>query len=196
VGKGEETRAAILNRAVRLASQVGLEGLSIGRLAEELDLSKSGLFAHFRSKDALQVQTLEWAAEQFVEAVIRPALKAPRGEPRVRALFEGWLRWPGSQPGGCLFVAAASELDDRPGPARERLAALQRDWIETLATAVGGAVREGYFRNDLDPEQAAFELYGMMLAMHHAGRLLRDPEAAARARQAFDRFLESARTRR
>ena len=127
MGKGDQTRDAILERAVRLASQVGLEGLTIGRLAGALDLSKSGLFAHFASKETLQVQTLERAAERFVEVVLRPALAEPRGEPRLRALFERWLRWPQevSQPGGCIFVQAAVELDDRPGPARDRLVALQ-----------------------------------------------------------------------
>ena len=196
VGKGEQTRAAILDRAVRLASEVGLEGLTIGRLAGSLDLSKSGLFAHFRAKEALQVQTLERAAEKFVDVVVRPALQAPRGEPRVRAIFELWLRWPSTQPGGCIFVAAASELDDRPGPARDKLVALERDWLETIANAIRGAVREGHFRSDVDPEQAAFELHAIMLGTHHLGRLLRDPDAAGRARRAFDRFLEAAHPRR
>src|SRR5690349_10613587 len=137
VRKGERTRDAILDGALRLASELGLEGLSIGRLAEELDLSKSGLFAHFGSKEDLQIRTLERAAARFGEVVVRPALEAPAGEPRVRALFERWLEWPRRvrQPGGCIFVAAAAELDDRPGPARDRLVALQREWLGTLAGA-------------------------------------------------------------
>jgi len=195
VGKGAETRGAILERAIRLASEVGLEGLTIGRLAGALDLSKSGLFAHFASKEALQVETLDRAAERFVEVVIRPALAAPRGEPRLRALFERWLRWPREvpQPGGCLFVQAAVELDDRPGPARDRLVALQREWLATLATAVRGAKAEGHLRREVDPEQLAFELYGIMLSCHHAVRLLRDPRAVERARSAFDRLVAPAR---
>ncbi len=197
MGKGEQTRDAILERAVRLASEVGLEGVTIGRLAGALDLSKSGLFAHFASKEALQVQTLERAAERFVEVVLRPALAEPRGEPRLRALFERWLRWPEAvpQPGGCIFVQAAVELDDRPGPARDRLVALQGAWLSTLATAVKGARTEGHFRRDVDPEQVAFELYGVMLSTHHAARLMRDPKASARARRAFERLLAACRVR-
>ena len=126
MGKGEITRHAILERATALASRSGLEGISIGHLAEDLGLSKSGLFAHFGSKEALQVEILRFAAERFVENVVRPALAQPRGEPRVRAIFERWIAWDRSHsvPGGCLFVAAASELDDRPGPARDELVRL------------------------------------------------------------------------
>lgn len=195
MGKGQETRAAILERAIRVASEAGLDGLTIGRLASALDLSKSGLFAHFASKEGLQVATLDRAAEKFVEVVLRPALKAPRGEPRLRALVDRWQRWPIDvpQPGGCLFVQAAVELDDKPGPARDRLVALQREWLAALATAVKGAVTEGHFRRDVDPEQVAFELYGIMLSTHHAVRLLRDARANARARRAVDRLLASYR---
>jgi AcrR family transcriptional regulator len=195
MGKGAETRDAILTRAVQLASEVGLDGLTIGRLAGALDLSKSGLFAHFESKEALQVATLERAAQQFVEVVIRPALQAPRGEPRLRALVERWLRWPIEvpQPGGCVFVQAAVELDDKPGPARDRLVALQREWLATVAGAVKGAIAEGHFGEDVDPEQIAFEIYGVMLSTHHASRLLREPRAFERARRAVDRIVASCR---
>src|SRR5687768_7437135 len=113
MSKGEDTRQAILGRSVELAARVGLEGLSIGRLAEELELSKSGLFAHFKSKENLQVETIRAAVGQFIEEVVAPALKAPRGEPRVRALVERWLGW-GRREGGCFFLAAAYELDDQP----------------------------------------------------------------------------------
>jgi len=195
VRKGERTRDAILDGALRLASELGLEGLSIGRLAEEMDLSKSGLFAHFGSKEDLQVRTLERAAARFEEVVVRPALEAPAGEPRVRALFERWLEWPRrvKQPGGCIFVAAAAELDDRPGPARDRLVALQRAWLGTLAGAARRARDVGHFRRELDPEQFAFEAYAVALACHHHARLLRDPRAFERARAAFDRLVAGAR---
>jgi AcrR family transcriptional regulator len=198
VGKGAETREAILERAVQLASEVGLDGVTIGRLASALDLSKSGLFAHFESKEALQIATIERAAERFVDVVIRPALKAPRGEPRLRALVERWQRWPleVSQPGGCLFVQATVELDDKPGPARDRLVALQRQWLAALATAVKGAVDAGHFRPDVDPEQIGFELHGIMLSYHHALRLLEDPRAGARARRAVERLFASCRAGR
>ena len=121
--KGELTRQSIVEHAAGLASRIGLGGITIGALAGDLDLSKSGLFAHFRSKEALQLQVLEHAAARFTELVIRPALAAPRGEPRLRALFDRWRRWPEASglPGGCLFVQAAVELDDQPGPARDQL---------------------------------------------------------------------------
>jgi len=193
--RGAETREAILDRAVRLASEVGLEGLTIGQLASALDLSKSGLFAHFGSKDQLQVQVLDRAAARFAEVVVRPALAAPRGEARLRALFERWLRWPREvpQPGGCIFVQAAAELDDRPGAARDRLVALERDWLATIARVVRGAQAEGQLRANLDPEQVAFELHAVMLACHHAARLLRDRHAVERSRRALDRLLDAAR---
>jgi AcrR family transcriptional regulator len=195
VSKGAETRDAILERALHLASQVGLGGLSIGRLADDLDLSKSGLFAHFQSKEALQLQTLERAAEKFTNFVIRPALQAPRGVARLRAFFDQWIRWPqlGSQPGGCIFAAASVELDDQPGATRDLLVRLQRDLLATIATIVRGAVDQGELRKDVDPEQFAFELYGIQASCHHASRLLGDEKAADRARGAFDRLVESAR---
>jgi AcrR family transcriptional regulator len=196
VGKGEQTRDAILDQAIQLGSQLGIEGLSIGRLAEALDLSKSGLFAHFDSKEALQLETLNRAAERFAEVVVRPALAEPRGEPRVRALFERWLRWPQAvpQPGGCIFIAAAAELDDRPGPVRDRLAELQRQWLGTIAAAVRRAKAEGHFRRAVDPDQFAFELLGITFAFHHASRLLRESNAPARARAAFERLLATSRS--
>jgi AcrR family transcriptional regulator len=195
--KGETTRAAILAHATRLASRVGLGGLSIGRLASDLDLSKSGLFAHFQSKEALQIQVLETAAAQFVETIVRPALSAPRGEPRLRAFFERWLAWAKSQkmPGGCLFVAAAVELDDRPGKLRNRLVALQKEWLDLIANVVRSGIGERRFRSDLDPEQFAHDLYAVMLGYHHASRLLKDPRAEARAASAFESLLSAARTR-
>lgn len=193
--KGERTRGAILDGALKLASELGLEGLSLGRLADELELSKSGLFAHFDSKENLQLQTLERAAERFAEAVVRPALREPAGERRLRALFDRWLEWPRRvrQPGGCVFVAAAAELDDRPGPARDRLVELQRDWLATLARVVRRGQEAGEFRSDLDPEQLAFEVQGIGLAHHHGARLLRDPRALERARAALDRLVADAR---
>jgi AcrR family transcriptional regulator len=195
VAKGDNTRTAILDRGVQLATQVGLEGLTIGRLATELHLSKSGLFAHFRSKEALQIQVLDAAAERFVDEVVKPAVREPRGEPRVRALFDRWLGWARSNsgPGGCLFVAAAAELDDRPGPVRDRLVALQKGWLEMIAIVFRTGVTEGVFRTDLDPEEFAHDLYSVMLGFHHAKRLLKDPRAEARAQAAFGRLLAAAR---
>lgn len=195
VRKGEETRQAILDRAASLASQLGLEGVSIGRLAQELQLSKSGLFAHFNSKESLQVEILRHTAKAFVDRVIRPALKAPRGERRARALFDAWLGWARADllKGGCLFVAAATELDDREGPVREELVRQQRDWLELVANVARTAVAEGQFRPDLDADQLAHDMYGVMLVYHHARRLLRDPRAEERARRGFEAVMTAAR---
>jgi AcrR family transcriptional regulator len=193
VAKGEATRQAILARAFELARVVGVSGLSIGRLAEATGLSKSGLFAHFGSKEALEVAVVEEAARQFVQDVMVPALRQPRGEPRIRALFENWLTW-GHRPGGCFFVGASAELDDRPGPPRDALVQACKDWIDALATAVRIAVAEGHLRADTDPDQVAFELYGLMVGGHTFSRFLREPDALARTRGAFERLLASYRT--
>jgi AcrR family transcriptional regulator len=193
--KGAETRQAILERATDLASRVGLGGITIGMLAEDLRLSKSGLFAHFRSKEALQIQVLDHAAERFVELVVRPALRQPRGEPRMRFIFEAWMAWDKAAPlsGGCVFVAAAAELDDCPGPARDRLVTLQRQWLEVIATSFRKGAQDGHFRRDADPDQFAQDLYGIMLAFHHASRLMGDPHAERRARRAFETLIAAGR---
>jgi AcrR family transcriptional regulator len=192
VAKGEETRQAILARAFELAKTVGLSGLSIGRLAEDTGLSKSGLFAHFGSKEALEVAVVEEGARQFVEFVMAPALQKPRGEPRVRALFERWVAW-GQRPGGCFFVAAIAELDDRPGPPRDALAQTCKDWLDALATAARITVSEGHFRPDLDPDQFAFDVYSIMLGFHTYQKFLRAPDSLERARESLERLLVSAR---
>jgi AcrR family transcriptional regulator len=193
--KGEATRQAILDQAVALASQVGLGGLSIGRLADTLRLSKSGLFAHFKSKEALDAQILERVAQRFVDQVVRPALKRPRGEPRLRALFDRWMVWGSSPelPGGCPLVAAVAELDDQPCEARDVLVAQQRDWIDTMRQVVATAIAEGHFRRDLDAEDVAWELYGIMFARHLGARLLADPAADRRARRAFEALIHRSR---
>jgi AcrR family transcriptional regulator len=193
--KGEQTREAILAHALGLATRVGFEGLTIGRLAEDLRMSKSGLFAHFRSKEALQLDILRMAGTRMVESVVKPALAVPRGEPRVRALFERWLAWEQSPslPGGCPFMAASFELDDRPGPVRDFVVQNLRDWIDTLTGAARIAVSEGHFRADLDCEQFAHDCQGIGLAFVHASRLMRDPKAHARAVRAFETLLQSCR---
>jgi AcrR family transcriptional regulator len=195
MGKGAQTKQAILNHALGLATRVGIEGLTIGRLADDLRMSKSGLIAHFQTKEALQVQVLQTGAHRFVEDVLRPALKAPRGEPRLRSLFEGFLAWEASPslPGGCPLIAASTELDDRPGPARDYLVQTRRDLLDLLATTVRSAIDEGQFRRDLDPDQFAYDFWGAMLGYHHASRLMRDPRARARASAAFESLIRAAR---
>jgi AcrR family transcriptional regulator len=193
VGKGDETRLAVLDQAVEVARRVGLSGLTIGSLAEQAQLSKSGLFGHFRSKEALQLQVLEHARAGFEEAVARPALRAPRGEPRVRELLDRWLQWD-ALPGGCPFVAAATEFDDQPGAVRDRLVRDQRDLFDMIATIFRTGIAEGHFRVDADPEQFAQDFYGVILACHHAIRLLGDDRSEIRARRAFEALLAEARS--
>src|SRR2546427_2794845 len=193
--RGEQTREAILTHALGLATRIGFEGVTIGRLAEDLRMSKSGLFAHFRSKEALQLEILRMASARMVDSVAKPALAAPRGEARVRALFDRWLAWEQSPglPGGCPFMAASFELDDRPGPVRDYVVQNLRDWMDTLAGAARIAVQEGHFRADLDCEQFAHDCQGIGLAFVHASRLMRDPKARARAASAFESLLRACR---
>jgi len=198
VSKGASTRDAVLGHALALASEVGLEGVTIGTLADRAKMSKSGLFAHFDSKEALQIAVLDEAVNRFVETVVAPALRKKRGEPRLRALLENWLLWANADfmPGGCVFVASIAELDDRPGPVRDRLAASQRDWLETLATAIRIGVEEGHFRADVDPAQLAHEFLSMAYGTHLIARLLRDPQTLTRLRVAIERVLDSVRAPR
>jgi len=191
--KGQDTKERILGEALDLASTVGIEGLSIGELAKATEMSKSGLFAHFNSKEDLQLEVLRTGSANFIETVVSPALREPRGEPRVRALFERWLAWETLRTGGCPFMAATFELDDRPGPVRDALVATQQDWVDTLTTAIKIAVDEGHFREDLDSSQFAFEFYGAFMAFHLYHRLLRDPKAHSRAMDALEQLINCAR---
>jgi AcrR family transcriptional regulator len=194
MGKGDATKQAVLDEAAELASRVGLGGLTIGTLAAATKLSKSGLYAHFASKEALQVEVLRHARERFTDVVLRPALASPRGEPRLRAFFDAWLEWQSNgYGGGCIFVDAASEFDDQEGPVRDELVRAERDKQESVALIVGTAVAEGHFRADVEPEQFAYELEGIVLAHHQASRLLRDAGARARAGRAFERLLDACR---
>ena len=195
MSKGAATRDRIIERALRAASVDGLEGISLGKLASDVGMSKSGLFAHFASKEALQLDVLAAAAEKFTSIVVRPAFAEPRGEPRVRALFQRWLMWERDEslPGGCVFTHAAAELDDRPGPARDALVDWQQKWLDALAQAARIAVNEGHFRTDLDAELFAFQQYGLVLAYFHSRRLFNDPRAEDRVRRAFDALVLSAR---
>jgi len=195
MAKGNTTRARIVETALRAASVDGLEGISLGKVAGDIGMSKSGLFAHFDSKEALQVDVIEAAAEKFAAVVVVPALSAPRGEPRLRALFEHWLKWEQNEslPGGCVFMHAVAELDDRPGPVRDALVRQQTMWLDTLAKAVRLTIDAGHFRPDVDPSLFAFQLYGIVVAYYHASRLFRDPAAKEHAERAFDVVVAAAR---
>ena len=192
--KGAETRQTILERAFELASVIGLSGVTIGRLAEETGLSKSGLFAHFGSKEDLQIEVLRAASADFAERVIAPALKQPRGPARLRALFEGWLAWASDPdvPGGCVFAGASFELDDQPGPVRDYLVEEEQRLLGVLSRSARLGVESGLLRDDLDCDLFAFQIHGLMLGFHHARRLMRQRNADTMARTSFEQLLAQA----
>lgn len=192
-----EVHENILDQGLELASVVGFGGLTIGRLAKEVGMSKSGLYAHFSSKEALQLQLLEHAADHLQLLVIAPAFAKPRGEARIEALVEGWLEWASGSVfrGGCVLLAASIEFDDQPGPQRERTLAIQRDWLDSLAHAAHGAVQDGTYRGDLDCDRFAYEVYGLLLSHHLYLRLLDDQRAEIWVQEAFEALRYAARLR-
>jgi AcrR family transcriptional regulator len=196
--KGEQTRTAILDEALNVASKLGLEGLTIGSLAEATGMSKSGLFAHFGSREGLQLAVLEHAARRYGETVLMPALRIDRGLPRLRRMFERWLDWAiaSGLPGGCIMIAAAAEYDDRPGPIRDAVIANQHRGNALMQKAVRLAIEEGHLRANTDPEQISFELLGIVLAAHNHRRLLGDREARKRALVAFEQIIARYATRK
>lgn len=192
MSKGQATKAAILDEAVGIASKIGFNALTIGQLAESTGMSKSGLFGHFKSKEALQLETLDRGRERFMDLVVRPTLTAPRGIERVRALLENWLVWETQAlEGGCVFITASVEFDDQPGPMRDALVRNQTDWSEFIANVAGTAIAEGDFRSDLDVEQFAFSLLGLVYSFHHSARLLASPKAVEHLRGGFEQLVTS-----
>jgi AcrR family transcriptional regulator len=182
-GKGAATRAAILERAVDLASAEGLEGLTIGSLAAELRMSKSGLFAHFGSKQELQLATIGAAAERFSATVVEPALSKPEGAERLRAVCDGYLDHLDLYAGGCFWGATSAEYDDRPGPVRDAIAATLDAWVAELArqAEIAGAER---------PERVAFELFSVIAGANSRYRLSGDARVFEYAREAIERLLD------
>lgn len=186
MSKGEETRTAVLDQALNLASEVGLEGLTFGSLAKQAGLSKSGLYAHFGSKEELQCQVLDTAADRFTENVLKNAFSQPRGLPRIQTMFDGWLKWGAEAfPGGCPFIAAAAEFDDRTGPVRDLLVEHMGRMLEMMSRAARFAVDEGHFHPSCDTEQFAYEYWALLLGHHHYHRLLKSDETEMRTRRAF-----------
>lgn len=193
MNKRNDTRTAILNEALDLASELGLEGLTIGTLARRVDMSKSGLYAHFESKEALQIQVLDAAAELFTAEVLRPALQAPRGRARLQTLFDRWVAWSSdAYSGGCPFIAAATELDDQDGPVRETLVRHLQTAQGMVGTIAEAGIEAGQFRADLQIEQFVFEFWGILLSFHHFSRLMRRTDASALAHRSFTRLLDAA----
>ncbi len=194
--KGKATRDQILRQATDLASVDGLEGLTIGALASRTGMSKSGLFAHFGSKEALQLAVLETVGADFMGAVVSPARKFS-GRARLEALFDNWLGWTSTngRPGGCPFVAAAVEWDDKEGPVREALLDGLGLWQSYMARAAQQAIDGGEFRTDLDTAQFAFDVYALVLGYHNGFRLMAQTDAEAWTRAAFARLITDARAR-
>jgi AcrR family transcriptional regulator len=188
--KGRQTRATILDAALALASHMGLEGLSIGALAEVTQMSKSGVFAHFGSREELQISVVREYHAKFDEEVFRPALKVARGLPRLRAMFDNWVKRVAVEiDSGCIYISGAVEFDDRPGPVRDALVEMVQTWQRALERAIRIAIDEGHLHADTDAQQVLFEVHGLILALHHDARFLRHPGAVERARTAFERVL-------
>ncbi|WP_313165591.1 TetR/AcrR family transcriptional regulator [Massilia oculi] len=192
--KGEQTRAAILDVALELASRNGLEGLTIGLLADRMSMSKSGVFAHFGSREDLQLEVVKLYHHRFEQEVFYPSIKEARGLPRLVAMYTRWVKRVSVEiASGCIYISGAVEYDDREGQIREQLVSMVRAWQEALLRSVQQAVELGHLRADLDAAQLVFEMHGLILALHHDARFLRNPGAVERARAAFERLVENYR---
>jgi AcrR family transcriptional regulator len=189
--KGEQTKAAIIEAALELSASAGLEGLTIGTLADKMAMSKSGVFAHFGSREDLQIAVLKVYEQRFVD-VLMPALKEKRGLPRLTAIISNWLQRTSEEAArGCIWISGASEYDDRPGAVRAELVGMVNSWQREMTRAITQSVEMGDLSNDTDVSELVFELYGIILVLHHDTRLLNSPDAFARAKKAFTRLIRS-----
>jgi len=189
--KGQQTKAAIVDAALGLATQIGLEGLSIGALAEVMQMSKSGVFAHFGSREELQISVVREYHHRFEEEVFYPAMSVPRGLPRLRALFDNWMKRTSVEiDSGCIYISGAVEFDDRPGPVRDALASSVSTWLAAMGRAIEIAIEEGHLRADTDAHQMRFEIHSLILALHYEARFLRSPDSLQRAVAAFEGIVQ------
>ena len=189
--KGEQTRVAILDAALDLASRDGLEGLTIGLLAERMQMSKSGVFAHFGSREDLQVEVVKEYHRRFEDEVFYPSLREARGLPRLRAMLARWMEKRIEEvTTGCIYISGAVEYDDRPCAIREELVGMVRAWQDALHRCTQQAIEMGHLRSDTDPQQIVYEMYGLILALHHDARFIKRPGSVDRAQHGFDRLLE------
>ena len=188
--KGQQTKQVIVDAALGLATQIGLEGLSIGVLAEVTHMSKSGVFAHFGSREELQISVIREYFNRFEQEVFYPAMRARRGLPRVQALFANWMKRVAVEiQSGCIFISGAVEFDDRPGPVRDALAYSVQTWLSAMLRAVELSKECGDLRADADENQMAFEIHGLILALHYEARFLKNPGSIERANQGFENIL-------
>ncbi|MEB2348861.1 MAG: TetR/AcrR family transcriptional regulator [Comamonadaceae bacterium] len=188
--KGQQTKAVIVDAALQLASQIGLEGLSIGSVAEAIGMSKSGVFAHFGSREELQISVVHEYHERFEREVFYPAMAEPRGLPRLRALFDRWMQRTSMElDSGCIYISGAVEFDDRPGPVRDALAESVRIWLAAMRRAIVQCKEFGQLRADTDEDQMLFGIHGLILSLHYEARFLQSPGSIARAHRGFDNIL-------
>ena len=188
--KGQQTKAAIVDAALGLATQIGLEGLSIGAVAEVAHMSKSGVFAHFGSREELQLSVIREYHDRFEAEVFAPILTAPRGLPRLRQLFANWMQRTSAEiDSGCLYISGAAELDDRPGPVRDALAQSVKTWLAAVYRTVVQAREEGHLAAHADAEQMVFEIHGLILALQYDARFLRSSKSLARTLRGFENIL-------
>jgi AcrR family transcriptional regulator len=193
--KGQQTRAAIVNAALEQASRAGLEGLTIGALAEQMHMSKSGVFAHFGSREDLQIAVLKAYEVRFIDEILKPSLRRPRGLPRLLGIVNKWLERTVIEAAlGCLWISGASEYDDRPGAVRDELVSMVKGWQREISRAIEQSIREGHLRADTDVDDLVFGLYGVVLVLHHDSRLMRSAEAMPRARRAIRNLLQQSVT--
>ncbi|MGV3494217.1 MAG: TetR/AcrR family transcriptional regulator [Ramlibacter sp.] len=189
--KGQQTKAAIVDAALSLATQIGLEGLSIGALAEVTQMSKSGVFAHFGSREELQISVVREYHHRFEQEVFYPALREARGLPRLRAMFANWMKRTSVElDSGCIYISGAVEFDDRPGPVRDALAWSVQTWHTAMKRAITLAREEGHLDAATDEEQMLFEIHGLILALHYEARFLKNPASIARANTGFENILQ------
>ena len=188
--KAEHTKAAIVDAALRLASQIGLEGLSIGALAEVTQMSKSGVFAHFGSREELQISVVREYFVRFERDVFTPTLSAGRGLPRLRALFANWMVQVAHEiQSGCIFISGAVEFDDRSGPVRDALEQSMKTWLTAVRRCVAIAIEEKHLVETADPKQVVFEIHGLILALHYEAKFIKSPKSMERAKVGFDNLL-------
>jgi AcrR family transcriptional regulator len=189
--KGQQTKAVIIDAALGLASQIGLEGLSIGAVAEVTGMSKSGVFAHFGSREELQISVIREYHDRFEAEVFYAAMQKPRGVQRLQALFDNWMVQTSAEiDSGCIYISGAVEFDDRTGPVRDALARSVATWQTALRRAVELTQAEGQLIREADAHQIAFEIHGLILALHYEARFLRNPNATERARRGFLHILD------
>jgi AcrR family transcriptional regulator len=188
--KGRQTKAVIIDAALGLATQIGLEGLSIGALAEVAHMSKSGVFAHFGSREELQLSVVREYHTRFEAEVFFPILEAERGLPRLRQLFANWTKRTSAEiDSGCLYISGAAEFDDRPGPVRDALASMVKTWLTAVHRTVVQAREAGHLAADMDAEQMVFELHGLILALQYEARFLRSSKSLTRTHKGFENIL-------